>query len=58
VQKAEKAEEIINVDDIPIETLDIGMDIEMSKGLDGLASSDKYYLEAMNAEKSKRKQKR
>ncbi|KAF6018644.1 AP3D1 [Bugula neritina] len=57
-RKAEKAEEIINVDDIPIETLDIGMDIEMSKGLDGLASSDKYYLEAMNAEKSKRKQKR
>lgn len=48
----------MNVDDIPIETLDLNVDIEVPKGLDGLASSDRYYLEAKRAEKSKKKSRR
>ena len=56
--KVEVAEEAINVDDIPIESLDLGVDIEISKGIDGLASADRYYLESVAAEKNKKKQKR
>jgi len=52
------AEEAINVDEIPIETLDLNIELEMPKGLDGLASSDKYYREAMLADKQKKKEKR
>lgn len=55
--KAELAEEAINVDDIPIETLDLGVEIE-TKGIDGLASADRYYLESIAAEKNKKRQKR
>lgn len=51
-------EEALDIDDIPIETLDLNVDIEMSKGIEGLASADKYYREAMKAEKSKKKSKR
>ena len=54
----EVAEEALDVNEIPIETLDISLDIETSKGLDGLASADKYYLQSLAAEKSKKKQKR
>ncbi|XP_067938013.1 AP-3 complex subunit delta-1-like [Watersipora subatra] len=56
--KAEVAEEAINVVDIPVETLDLNIDIEISKGIDGLARADRYYQESLAAEKEKKRQKR
>lgn len=47
--------EAIDVDDIPIESLDLSEELKVSKGIDGLASADRYYLESVAAEKNKKK---
>lgn len=51
-------EEAVNVDDIPIEQLDLNVDIETTQGLEGLAQSDKYYIESLKAEKKRSKERR
>ena len=56
--KVAVAEEAIAVDDIPIETLTLDVELETSKGLDGLAKADKYYQEALAAEKKKKRSKK
>lgn len=56
--KVELGEDALNVDDIPIETLDLGVEIQASTGLEGLASADKYYQESLNAEKKRKKERR